>query len=271
MSKSPCGVDAALFLSGMDASGGRSELNPAGAAYGTGYCDSQCWDGWPFVNGIANVNESGVCCNEMDLWEANSRSTQLTAHPCNITGLFACSGNECGWHKGVCDRSGCAFNPYSLGAHQFYGHQMKIDTTKPFRVVTQFPTDDGTEQGTLAEVCRFYIQNGKLIHNAAIVFGTSTFSSMSMAFCNATAKHFAGRFAGQSGLSLMGEALKRGMVAVFGIWNDPSDYNNWLDSGEEGPCTKEQGKPSTIKSKRPGTSVTFSNLRWGDIGSTCDV
>ena len=69
----------------------------------------------------------------------------------------------------------------------------------------------------------------------------------------------------------MGQALKRGMVVVLGIWNDPDDYNNWLDSGQEGPCTKNQGKPSNIKSQHPGTSVTFSNLRWGDIDSTYDV
>lgn len=36
-----CGMNGALYLSEMDASGARSDLNPAGAAYGTGYCDAQ--------------------------------------------------------------------------------------------------------------------------------------------------------------------------------------------------------------------------------------
>ena len=69
----------------------------------------------------------------------------------------------------------------------------------------------------------------------------------------------------------MGKALKHGMVMVLGLWNDPSDYNNWLDSDEEGPCGKKEGKPSKIKSQHPGTSVTFSNIRWGDIDSTYNV
>lgn len=41
MSQLGCGMNGALYLSEMDASGSRSELNPAGAAYGTGYCDAQ--------------------------------------------------------------------------------------------------------------------------------------------------------------------------------------------------------------------------------------
>lgn len=267
MSKSPCGVDAAFYMTGMDASGGRSALNPAGASYGTGYCDSQCWDGWPFVNGIANVNGSGVCCNEMDLWEGNAKATQLTAHPCNTTGLFACQGNECGWHKGVCDRSGCAWNPYSLGAHSFYGENKTVDTTRPFRVVTQFHTDDNTEEGELVNIRRLYVQDKRVIQNAAITFGNSTYSSMSDAFCAAAFQHFPDR----GGLPLMGEALKRGMVAVLGIWSDPGDYNNWLDSGQEGPCNKTVGRPSRIKHDYPGTSVTFGSIRWGDIDSTYGI
>lgn len=42
VSNLPCGMNGALYLSAMDASGGRSTKNPAGATYGTGYCDAQC-------------------------------------------------------------------------------------------------------------------------------------------------------------------------------------------------------------------------------------
>ena len=69
----------------------------------------------------------------------------------------------------------------------------------------------------------------------------------------------------------MGKALERGMVLVMGIWNDPADHGNWLDAGDAGPCNKEEGKPTVIKKKYPDTRVTFSNIRWGDIGSTCRV
>lgn len=41
LSQLGCGMNGALYLSEMDASGSRSDLNPAGATYGTGYCDAQ--------------------------------------------------------------------------------------------------------------------------------------------------------------------------------------------------------------------------------------
>lgn len=42
VSKLVCGMNGALYLTEMEASGGRNVLNPAGASYGTGYCDAQC-------------------------------------------------------------------------------------------------------------------------------------------------------------------------------------------------------------------------------------
>lgn len=41
-SKVPCGINGALYLSEMVANGSASDINKAGAAYGTGYCDAQC-------------------------------------------------------------------------------------------------------------------------------------------------------------------------------------------------------------------------------------
>ena len=51
MSKAQCGVNGALYLSEMEESGARSEANRAGAAYGTGYCDAQCFN-TTFINGL---------------------------------------------------------------------------------------------------------------------------------------------------------------------------------------------------------------------------
>lgn len=48
-----CGMNGALYLSEMDFSGGRSKLNPAGAKYGTGYCDAQCPKS-DFINGVVS-------------------------------------------------------------------------------------------------------------------------------------------------------------------------------------------------------------------------
>jgi cellulase len=49
-----CGMNGALYLSEMDASGSRSDLNPAGATYGTGYCDAQCYN-VTFINGLVRA------------------------------------------------------------------------------------------------------------------------------------------------------------------------------------------------------------------------
>lgn len=50
VSKLPCGMNGALYLSEMEKSGGRSDVNRAGPAFGTGYCDAQCYIP-PFING----------------------------------------------------------------------------------------------------------------------------------------------------------------------------------------------------------------------------
>ena len=260
----PCGMNGAMYLAAMDADGGRSQLNPAGAAYGTGYSDSQCYP-YNFINGVANLNDLGACCNEMDLWEANARATQLTPHPCNLTGVYACSGDECdGGRNGVCDNVGCGFNPYGLGAHQFYGLRGVVDTSKPFRVVTQFHADSST--GALVEIRRLYIQESKVIKNAAITLYNRTFDSITSDFCR---QILAKSFRGHGGLEQIGEALARGMTLVMGIWNVKSDFLNWLDAGQAGPCNKKEGNPALIRANDPGTRVTFSDIRWGDIGSTC--
>lgn len=50
VSRLPCGMNGALYLSEMLADGGKSELNKGGANFGTGYCDAQCYT-TPFING----------------------------------------------------------------------------------------------------------------------------------------------------------------------------------------------------------------------------
>lgn len=94
VSKLPCGLNGALYFSQMEADGGvaNNPTNKAGAKYGTGYCDAQCPRDLKFINGKANVEgwaaasnsanagtgNRGACCNEMDIWEANSISNAYT-------------------------------------------------------------------------------------------------------------------------------------------------------------------------------------------------
>jgi cellulase len=54
VSKLPCGMNGALYLSEMKEDGGRSELNPKGAELGTGYCDAQCFV-TPWVDGVVSA------------------------------------------------------------------------------------------------------------------------------------------------------------------------------------------------------------------------
>lgn len=259
-----CGMNGALYLSEMLQSGGRSELNPAGAQYGTGYCDAQC-PSTPFINGVANVEAKGACCNEMDLWEANALSTGYTPHACNISGLYECIGDECG-SEGVCDKSGCGFNPYALGDHDYYGYHKLVDTSKRFTVVTQFIADDydDGEEENLVQVRRLYVQDGTVIQNAVVETAGMELDSLTDEYCSDSATYFKE----MGGLKQMGKAISRGMVLVFSIWNDSGAFMNWLDSGDAGPCNSTEGDPKLIQAQHPGTSVSFSNIRWGDIGST---
>lgn len=57
MSKLPCGMNSALYLVEMEAKGGQdsTDISVAGAPYGTGYCDAQCYT-TPFANGVVSPN-----------------------------------------------------------------------------------------------------------------------------------------------------------------------------------------------------------------------
>ena len=56
----PCGLNGALYMSGMAADGGVSQYpgNKAGAQYGVGYCDSQCPRDLKWINGQVSSNDT---------------------------------------------------------------------------------------------------------------------------------------------------------------------------------------------------------------------
>ncbi|KAM7185780.1 putative endo-beta-1,4-glucanase celB [Naviculisporaceae sp. PSN 640] len=248
-----CGMNGALYLSEVDMSGSRHpELNPAGAQYGTGYCDAQCFTNPPFINGLANLNSSGSCCNEMDIWEANSRATAYTPHTCSGVGNFLCAGEEYNSSVGVCDKPGCSINTYGLGAKEFYGRGGKVvDSTNPFTVVTQFLTADNTGTGDLVEIRRLYVQDGKVIANTAETTNEAVKGipggyngGLTQEYC--AARNPNSDFTRLGGLKGMGKSLARGMVLIFSIWNSDGDFMTWLD-GEttgNGPCNATEGDPA---------------------------
>ncbi|KLU90884.1 hypothetical protein MAPG_09409 [Magnaporthiopsis poae ATCC 64411] len=284
MSALTCGLNGALYFSEMEPSGSRSELNPAGAAHGTGYCDAQCFTTPAYINGLANLNKSGSCCNEMDIWEANKVATVFTPHTCSKPSSFLCRGDdECGkGPMGVCDKAGCGINPYKYGSKDFYGEGKTVDTKRPFTVVTQFvhanrDQSDAARAGPLKMIVRKYVQDGRVIASPPVVLpspaqGSSpspndTTGALTQPFCDAVNATAFNRLGGVAG---MGDSMARGMVLVFSIWNSlTGDNMNWLDSGKAGPCAPDLGSPDKVLARDPNVSVTFSNIRWGELETTC--
>ncbi|KAF3941900.1 Exoglucanase [Dactylella cylindrospora] len=264
VSKLPCGMNGALYLSEMHKYGGSSYLNKAGAELGAGYCDAQCFT-FPFIDGVGNIEGNGACCPEMDIWEANRMATHLAPHPCNVTGPYQCTGEECGW-DGVCDEWGCGQNPYGIGNPTFYGPgpQYTLNTLKKFTVVTQFPAD---RKGKLLSYHRFYIQDGKRIDQPTAKHEwLPSVNYMDDPYCNATGG--ATRYLDLGATEEMGKALSRGMVLAMSIWWDEGGFMQWLDGGNSGPCNATEGAPAVIRGIQPDTSLKFSKIKWGEIGST---
>merc|ERR1719393_1203633 len=209
-SKLGCGLNGALYFVQMDADGGKSKYDNAGAQYGTGYCDAQCPHDLKWINGEANIGNwtpqatdpnaglghYGTCCTELDMWEANSISQAYTMHSCAVDGQTRCEGIDCGDNagavtpeahrfEGVCDKNGCDFATNRLGEKTFYGpgSSFEVDTTKPFTVVTQFVTDSGEDSGKVNEVRRFYVQDGKKIETPTVTLQGNTYNSITTEFC----------------------------------------------------------------------------------------
>ncbi|KAK2057160.1 family 7 glycosyl hydrolase [Colletotrichum caudatum] len=267
MTKLPCGLNAALYLSEMPSDGGKSSssLNKLGPAWGTGYCDAQCFK-TSFINGTGNLEGKGSCCNELDIWEANTRATHIAPHPCSQPWLYKCVGEECE-KAGVCDKAGCSWNPNVINSTDYYGSgdDFKVDTTRKFTVVTQFPS----ENGKLKELRRMYVQDGKVIQNNVVnIEGPPKIDFMNDDYCQATG---ASEFSRLGGMGVMGDAMTRGMVLVMSVWWDEVTFMNWLDVGNNGPCNATEGKPSVASKIVSNPEVTFSNIRYGDINSTLNM
>lgn len=303
VSNLPCGLNGALYTIEMAADGGMSKYpnNKAGAKYGTGYCDAQCPHDMKFINGEANllnwkpspddpnsgVGQYGTCCTEMDLWEANSMAAAYTPHICSVSGQTRCNGTQCGdgddRYKGYCDKNGCDFNSYRMGNKAFYGKGQKVDTSKPFTVTTQWITDTGKPAGNLVEVRRIYKQNGQIVPNSQVsITGMKNYDSVTDSYCNDETKTFSDSnyFETLGGLKALGQSLDRGHVLALSLWDDHAAHMLWLDSSyptdvpasnpgiTRGPCATSTGVPADVEKQYPNSSVTYSNIRFGEIGST---
>ena len=245
------------------------------------------------------IGKYGSCCAEMDIWEANSMATAYTPHTCDsdIT-QYRCEGTKCGdnasgeRYDGVCDKDGCDINPFRMGNKNFYGRgdEYEVNTLKPMTVVTQFITDDGTDDGKLVEIRRFYVQDGNIIHSpASTILGPAGFTdtdSITDQFCEEKKILFedVNDYQEKGGTPGMGDSLDRGHVAVLSLWDDVEVNMLWLDSAY--PLNKDAAEPGVLRGECPGGStstptylrdtypdgyVIFRSAAVGEIGSTLQV
>merc|ERR1719235_2758540 len=296
MSQLECGQNGAVYFIEMEKDGGMSKggANTAGPKFGTGYCDAQCPHDIKYIDGEANVKgwaanpkdksgnmghgHYGACCNEMDIWEANSKSNAFTPHPCTksgagstLPGLYRCEGTECGdndkgeRYKGVCDKDGCDFASWRMGGRTFYGRngdtddikggypgkdvKYTVDTSQPLTQIQQFISHNGQDNGDLVEIRRVWKQNGKVIQNtdAPHIKGCIGYGNgLNDDICKSQNERFGdyNHFRHHGGIKEMGVSLKRGHVLAISLWDDVDVSMMWLDSWF----------PRTKNKKHPGVS-----------------
>lgn len=261
MSQAGCGLNGAIYFVEMPLDGGPNLSSGSPSMVGLGYCDAQCTT-IKFINGkaagIQGFYETGSCCAEFDVWEANNKATQMTSHVCKKPGLTECDDDvNCGRnngnrYKGQCDMDGADINPYRLGNHTLFGpgSNFAIDTTKPFTVKTQFITDNGKDTGNLVEIKRSYVQNGKTVVGGSLTDNIVAQQKTKFEEVNYQAQ--------LGGMKAMGEAFKRKMVLVLSFWDDTSPaHMQWLDGvypqgsskpgALRGPCPADSGNPDRMR------------------------
>ncbi|TFK34296.1 concanavalin A-like lectin/glucanase domain-containing protein [Crucibulum laeve] len=167
VSKLPNSLNAALYFSKMEMDGA------------TGI---QCLRDIKLIQNEANVargNPSdshlnaragswGACCNEMDIWEANSISTAYTPHPCTAPSLTHSTG-ALGRYDTVCDPDSCDFNSFCMARKASMARASPKSTT-----------------GDLKDISHMCVQDGKVSHNSKVnIPGVPAYDSITTEFCNA--------------------------------------------------------------------------------------
>ncbi|KAI9154767.1 glycosyl hydrolase family 7 [Paramyrothecium foliicola] len=295
LSAVPCGLNSRLQFLAMDADGGvaRWPSNKAGAAYGTGYCDATCtrglkflisgnkanYDGWTpsLWDARGGQGLEGACCSEFDLWSSNAHSYSTTSKLCLHDGYAACLGDNCGDEyydrTAPCDRTGCDFNPFRLGATDFYGIGKKVDTRKKFTVVTQFHE---------TEVTQYFVQGGKRFEAPSPVLpGFPEGNGLSGDYCDRRAESFGepDKFKKFGGWGRHNDVLSQPLVLAISLSNDYWSHNLWLDSAYpvdadphrpgvvRGDCPAGDHEPWVLEQLYPEAKAAWSNIRFGPIGS----
>ena len=144
-------------------------------------------------------------------------------------------------------------------------------------VVTQFIGSGSS----LSEIKRFYVQNGQVFKNPDSKLSGVPGNSITETFCKNQKSVFKDNthFSDLGGLNQMATSLAKGHVLVMSLWSDVSVRMLWLDStyppekagqpgSERGECSTDSGAPEDLQKNSPDAQVTFSNIKFGPIGST---
>jgi cellulose 1,4-beta-cellobiosidase len=274
MSQVPCGMNGAIYSVEMPINGGINQWNKAGAAYGTGYGDAQCAKDITWINGLANLNQSGACSVEMDFWEANRMANAFTPHTCSTKGTQMCTlPKDCGdgnfRYQGWCDKDGADYNPYRQGNLKLYGpgEEFEINTLKPFDVITQFITDSSKHLQTIR---RIYQQGSKTVQGGELTDQWIKQRKESWKEIN--------HFAQLGGMKGMQDSFKRQHVLAISLWDDVSVSMLWLDStypvgskepgALRGPCSGKENKAEWLRKNSRGSKVVYSNFEWKTLSNT---
>ncbi|KAG6916007.1 hypothetical protein DXG01_008859 [Tephrocybe rancida] len=166
----------------------------------------------------------------------------------------------------ICDPDGCDSNPHRQDDKTFYGPGLKVDTTKKF-----------TANGDVTEIRLLYVQNGAAIQNSkTIIPGLGSQVSVTGAYCDSQKTAFGNTKQFQA----KGKAAKNGMALVLSVWDNYAINMLWLDStyptdasastpGSDAAHARPPPVPPTdVKTNTPNSSATYSNIRFGEIGST---
>jgi len=67
----------------------------------------------------------------------------MSTHTCGHKGYRVCEGDDCLYWKLDrvlgCDPSGCDYNPFRMGARDFYGKNKTVDTARKITYVSPSP------------------------------------------------------------------------------------------------------------------------------------
>lgn len=165
-----------------------------------------------------------------------------------------------------------------MGNPDFYGPGKTINTNKKFTVVTQFIGSGST----LSEIKRFWVQDGVSYATPETTFPEIGGNSITDEFCEKQKSFFedTNDHANKGGLNQMAASLAKGHVLVMSLWDDYAVNMLWLDSSyptdadpskpgiARGTCPTDSGKPEDVEANSPNAQVTFSNIKFGPIGST---